>query len=472
MKFKRKTMDTGMGVDITQGVIWRQLLSLFFPVLFGTFFQQLYNTADAMIVGRFVGKQALGAVGGATGVLVSIITNLFVGLSSGTTVVVAQIYGAGKHEEVDSAVHTSMLLALIGGAGLSVVGLLCAPAALRAMDTPADVLPYALTYIRVILLGMVPSFIYNMGAGVLRAVGDTRRPVNFLIAACLTNVVLDILFVAGFHMGVFGAALATIISQTLSAVLIVLSLCNTNACYRLVPKKLRMVRGMLWRVVRVGLPAGLQSNMYAISNVLIQSRINSFGTDTVAAWTAHGKIDGFFWMILSAYGIAMTTFVGQNFGARKYDRMKESVKIGLGLAAGTAVVTSLFYCTLSGPLLGIFTDDATVIEIGRQIVFGMVPYYVTYVCIEILASTIRGCGDALMPMLMTGGGVCVLRIVWIFTLLPIRPELSTVLASYPISWVVTSVLFCLYYRFGGWLRRCVGRAGLPAHGEQELCKKN
>ena len=204
------------GVNITEGIIWRQLLAFFFPILFGTFFQQLYNTADAMIVGRFVGKEALGAVGGATGVLINVIVNLFVGLSAGTTVVVAQIYGAGRHGEVEGAVHTSMALALAGGLGMTVFGLLFAPLALQWMGTPAEVMPYALTYIRIVLLGVVPSFLYNMGSGVLRAVGDTRRPVYFLIIACLTNIVLDFALVAGMGLGVFGAACATIASQTLS----------------------------------------------------------------------------------------------------------------------------------------------------------------------------------------------------------------------------------------------------------------
>lgn len=447
------------GVVITEGVIWKQLLAYFFPILFGTFFQQLYNTADAMIVGQFVGKQALAAVGGATGNLINLILNMFVGLASGATVVVAQFYGAKREQDVSRVVHTSMALSLVAGLAMTVLGALLSPLALRAMGTPDDVFPYALTYIRVIFFGMVPSFLYNMGAGVLRAVGDTRRPLYFLITACLTNIVLDLLMVAVFGMGVFGAALATILSQALSAGLTVLSLLRTSACYRLEPAKIRISGSILQKMLRVGLPAGLQGDMYSISNILIQSCINGFGTDTMAAWTAHGKIDGFFWMIMGAYGISVTTFAGQNFGAGRYDRVKKSARVCLLLAAGTSVVVGGLYYAFARPLLGIFTQDAGVLDLGVQIVHHMVPFYFTYICVEVFASTIRGCGDAILPMLMVAGGICVLRLVWIFAALPFWPQLNTVLVSYPLSWSVTSVMFLVYYLRGNWLKRCIRREG-------------
>lgn len=448
-------------VDVTQGVLWRQLLIFFFPILLGTFFQQLYNTADAIIVGRFVGKEALGAVGGATGVLLNVIINLFVGLSSGTTVIVAQRFGANRKDEVSSAVHTSIALALAGGIGLTMLGLLIAPSALRAIGTPEDVMPHALSYIRVCLIGVTPSFLYNMGAGVLRAVGNTRQPVLYLIIACLTNIVLDLLFVPLLGMGVAGAALATILSQALSATLVIVALRRSTECYRFTPQKMRFHRLDIQQVLKIGIPAGIQSNMYAIANILIQSCVNSFGTDTVAAWTAHSKADGFFWMILGAYGISVTTFAGQNFGARHYARVRESVKTGLILAAGTSIVLSVLYCAFARPILGMFTDDAAVLDIGVNIVFGMAPYYVTYVCVEILAGAIRGCGNALTPMIITAVGICLMRVIWIFAIVPLRPEMSTVLVSYPISWVITSLMFIIYYRRGRWMNYCINRAGAP-----------
>ena len=326
-----KRIGGGMAVNqITEGVIWKQLLYFFFPILFGTFFQQLYNTADAVIVGQFVGTQALAAVGGATGSLHQLLRHLSWACLR-TTVVIAQAYGAHDAESVGGTVHTSVALALAAGLGLTAVGVAAAPWALSAMGTPADIMDFALTYLRVYMLGTIPSFLYNVGSGILRAVGDTRRPLYFLIIACLVNIALDVVLVAVRGMGVLGAALATIFSQGVSAVLVLVSLTRAETVYRLDWKQVRFHGRLLGDILRVGVPAGLQSNMYAISNILIQTAINGFGTATVAAWTAHGKVDGFFWMILGAYGISITTFAGQNFGAQKYDRIRRSVRVCLAL---------------------------------------------------------------------------------------------------------------------------------------------
>lgn len=439
--------------EITEGVIWKQLLIFFFPILFGTFFQQLYNTADAVIVGRFIGKEALAAVGGPTGTIINLLVNLFVGISSGASVIIAQYYGARRHDDVRKAVHTSMALVIAIGIVMTVFGILIAPWSLKAMGTPEDIIGFAITYMRVYFAGIIGSFIYNIGSGILRAVGDTKRPLIFLIAACLINIVLDLLFVAVLHMGVFGAGLATILSQAVSAVLVLLTLLKTRDSYRLIPKEIRFDRTILKGILKVGLPAGIQSNMYAISNILIQSSINSFGTDTIAAWTAYGKIDGFFWMIMGAFGISITTFSSQNFGAGRYDRIHKSVRTCLAMSFGTSIAVSILFFCFSGPLLSMFTGEAAVLEKGLEIMRFMVPYYFTYICIEILSGAIRGTGDSLIPTLITGGGVCVLRLLWIFFALPFKREFSMVMASYPITWVVTSILFIIYYRKGRWLTK-------------------
>lgn len=444
---------------ITEGVIWKQLLVFFFPILLGTFFQQLYNTADAIIVGRFVGKEALAAVGGATGTIINVIVNLFVGISSGATVVVAQQCGAGNPAGMRRAVHTSAALAVFGGAALTAIGFALAKPALGAMGTPADVMDFATTYLRIYFLGVIPSFIYNIGSGILRAVGDTKRPLYFLITACLLNIVLDLVFVAGLRLGVTGVALGTILSQLVSAVLTALSLMHTTRAYRLIPSEIRFHKNALKSILLVGIPAGLQSNMYAISNLLIQAGINSFGTDAVAAWTAFGKVDGFFWMVCGAYGIAITTFVGQNYGAGRIDRVKKSVRVCMGMTCATAVLMSALIYAFATPLLGIFTSDGAVLRYGLEMVRYMTPYYVTFVGIEILSGAIRGCGDAVKPMIITGTGVCLLRVVWLLALLPLRHELSTILVSYPVSWVLTTVLFLIYYKRGRFLQP---RSALPA----------
>ena len=313
--------------QITEGVIWQQILIFFLPILFGTFFQQLYNTADAMIVGHFLGKQALAAVGGTTGTLINLLVGFFVGLSSGATVVISQHYGANKEDKVQWAVHTSIAFSILGGIVLTVVGIGCSRWMLDLMNTPDDVVNHALIYMRVYFLGTIGNLIYNMGSGILRAVGDSKRPLLYLIICCMTNIALDFLFVVGLQMGVMGAALATILSQIISAVLVMGSLMRTRDIYRLHLRKISIDWIMLKRIIRIGFPAGVQSILYSVSNVIIQSAVNSLGTNNVAAWAAYGKVDGLFWMMINALGIAATTFVGQNYGAKKMDRVKKAYRL-------------------------------------------------------------------------------------------------------------------------------------------------
>ena len=457
MRLLRHTAPVENG--ITEGVIWKQLLFFFFPILLGTFFQQLYNTADAIIVGKFVGKEALAAVGGTTGTLINLFVNLFVGVSSGTTVTIAQHFGGHNYDDVRRTVHTSILMAVVGGLCMTVLGLLVSRPLLTAMGTPSDIMDHALTYLRVYFFGIVAAFLYNIGSGILRAVGDTQRPLYFLMAACLTNIFLDLILVVVFRLGVLGVALATLSSQILAAGLVIFTLMHSNQVYRLFPEELKFTPHVLRSVLKGGIPAGLQSNMYTISNMIIQSAINTFGTNTIAAWTAFGKIDGFFWMILSAYGISVTTFVGQNFGAQKYDRIRQSVRICLGLTLGTAVFCSFFLYFFCEPIFKIFTDDLLVMTEGMQMLRFLVPFYATYICIEVLSGAIRGVGDSLVPMIMTGCGVCLLRIVWVFAALPLRHEMTTVMFSYPLTWSITSLLFVIYYLRGGWLRRRIAKCG-------------
>lgn len=308
--------------DITKGVIWKQLLAFFFPLWFGTFFQQLYNTVDTLVVGRFVGKVALAAVG-STSVIVNLTVGIFTGLAAGAVVAIAQHFGARRWDEVHESVHTAMLLSILIGAFFMVTGFVLTPWALRAMGTTEDALPGAILYLRVYFLGMVPNVIYNMGTGVLRAIGDFRRPLYFLMAASLCNIVLDLLLVVVFHMGVAGVAIATICSQLLSAVLVVISLMRSEMTpYQLFPKRLRIYAMPMRSILMIGVPTALQSVMYNASNIVIQASINSFGTDAVAAWTAYGKMDIIFWMTITAMAQSITTFAGQNYGAGEYERLK------------------------------------------------------------------------------------------------------------------------------------------------------
>ncbi len=444
---------------ITEGVIWKQLLLFFFPILLGTFFQQLYNTVDAMVVGQYVGKEALAAVGGTTSVIINLFINLFMGISAGATVVVSQCYGARDFDSLHRAVHTAVALALAAGTVITVIGTAGSRWALGAMGTPAEVMEYAVTYLRIYFLGTIASFIYNMGSAILRAVGDTRRPLYFLIAACLTNIVLDLVFVVVFNWGVAGAAIATILSQVVSAVLIILALLHKDAVYQVKVKEIRLYSRELKRLLSVGLPAGLQSDMYSISNILIQSSINTFGTNIVAAWSAYGKLDSFFFMASNAYGISMTTFVGQNFGAQKFDRIRKGVRVCILFYLGTALLFSLGYWLLGSHLLGLFVNDVEVLQDGIQMIHMLSPFYFTFMGVEILANAIRSTGETLPSMLLVTGGVCGLRVAWILSLLPFFHQIETVLVSYPISWALTSTLFVIYYLRGNWLRRQCQRMG-------------
>ena len=441
------------GNRITEGSIFGQLLLFFFPILFGTFFQQLYNTADAMVVGRFVGKQALAAVGGSTSTLINLLVGFFVGLSSGATVVISQFYGARKADKVHWAVHTSIAFSVIGGIIFMIVGRVGSPWALEAMKTPEDVMGHAVVYIRIYFLGIIVNLVYNMGAGILRAVGDSRRPLYFLIASCFTNIILDVLLVAVLGMGVAGAALATITSQLLSAVLVVLALMKTDDMYKLEWKKVRIDQRMLQRIVRIGIPAGMQSVMYNISNVIIQAGVNTLGTDNVTAWATYGKVDGLYWMMINALGISATTFVGQNFGAGRLDRVRKGA--GACMVIGVVLTASVGVVLYNGGhlLVELFTTDQQVQAISMDLLHFMVPTFITYIAIEILSGTLRGVGDAWMPLIITGIGVCAVRVLWIMFVLPHYHTIIGAAFCYPLTWSLTTVAFVIYYYFFSSLRR-------------------
>ena len=448
--------------SITQGVIWKQLLIFFFPILIGTFFQQLYNTVDTIVVGQYVGTSALAAVG-TTSTLINLLLGFFVGVSSGATVIISQFFGAGDAKNVSKAVHTSMALALAGGLAIMVLGLLTARPSLVMLGVPQEIMGDALTYVNVYYCGIIASMIYNVGTGILRAIGDSRMPLYVLMVCCLVNIVLDLLFVLAFHWGVFGVAIATVLSQVVSAVLIMVRLMLTRESYRVEIRKIRFDRGILRNVIRIGLPAGLQSVLYSVSNLVVQASINSFGTDAIASWAAIGKIDGFIWMVMSAFGIAITTFVGQNFGAQKYGRVKRSIKICLVMALSTTIALSILLLLFMEPLLRFFTGDETVIAIGQNFFWVLAPSYFTYVFIEILSGAIRGAGESFQPMLITCFGVCGLRIIWLALVgfIPAMHSMQMVAMNYPITWVIAAVVFIIYYLRMNWLRRCIRRGGYP-----------
>ena len=430
---------------ITEGVIWQQLLLFFFPILFGTFFQQLYNAADAMIVGRFVGKEALSAVGGSTGMLTQMIVGFFVGLSSGASVIISQYYGAKRPEMVGYAVHTAVAFSVVSGLVMTAVGIPLAPIMLTAMGTPEDVVGLSVEYLRIYFAGMVANLIYNTGAAILRAVGDSKRPLHILMFSCLINIALDILLVVMCGLGVKGAAIATILSQLLSAVLVCICLMRAQDMYRLEWKQVRLDQRMLKRIVRIGFPAGLQSVMYGSSNVIIQAGINSLGTNTVAAWAAYSKIDAVFWMMVNSFGIAITTFVGQNYGAGKTDRVHKGVRSCMKMTVISSALMSVLIYNWGIYAYELFTTDKEVVSIGIDMMRYLSRFYVTYVAIEILSGALRGVGDCWIPMMLCCVGVCALRVGWILIAVPLDRNIFTIMFSYPLTWVITTILFAVYY---------------------------
>lgn len=444
------------GNAIVEGVIWKQILLYFFPILIGTFFQQLYNTVDTIIVGQYVGTNALAAVG-STGTLLNLLVGFFIGISSGATVIISQYYGANDYERISKAVHTSIALAIAGGVIIMVVGIATARPCLKLMNVPGDILDDAVLYMIVYYAGIIACLIYNIGTGILRAIGDSRMPLYVLIVCCLVNVVLDLVFVIVFKWAVFGVALATVLSQVISAALIMIRLMCTREAYRVELKKIGFDFSVLRNVIRIGLPAGLQSVAYSFSNLLIQTSINGFGTNAIAAWSAIGKIDGFIWMVMGAFGISVTTFAGQNFGARQYDRVKKCARVGLFMTLGVTVVLSVLLFIFKAPLIRFFTNDEAVVECGCSFLNILAPSYFLFVFIEILSAAIRGAGEALQPMLITCIGVCGLRIIWLLLAVPMHNTMEMVAMNYPVSWVVTAAVFIIYYARGKWLDRSIAR---------------
>lgn len=429
---------------ILEGVIWKQLLLFFFPILIGTFFQQLYNTVDTVIVGQFAGKEALSSVGGSSAQIINMVVGFFTGLTAGGTVLISQAYGAFHKQRLEDALHTSYAFGILGGIGFGVLGVASASLILRLMNTPEELMEMSTLYIRIYFSGLVFVFIYNMGAAILRAIGDSKRPLYYLVVCCIVNIVLDLLLVLYFDLGVLGVAVATLISQAISAVLVTWTLMNRVECMKLSLKRIRIHPEILKSMLQIGFPSGLQSSMYSISNMIVQAALNLLGVDTMAAWTAYGKIDSVFWMINSSFGIALTTFVGQNFGAGKWDRVKKGTKVCLGMAVGTAVCLTMILMAAGPYLLGIFTGDEAVVEIGMTMMYSIAPAFVMFVFIEIFSGSLRAQGYTFVTTMISVLGVCVYRIIWV-SLISKGRGLRWIVSCYPISWVMCAILVSGYY---------------------------
>ena len=435
--------------EITEGVIWKQLLLFFFPILLGTFFQQLYNTIDSVIVGQFVGKEALASVGGSSAQIVSLVVGFFTGLSSGAAVTIAQFVGARKEKTANAGLHNAFAIAAAGGIALTLTGILAAPFMLRLMNTPVEIMDGSLAYLRIYFAGILFVLVYNMGSAILRATGDSKTPLYILIICCIVNIILDMAFVLLFHMGVTGVAIATLLAQAVSAVLVTRKLTRSGGVLRLSLRKIRFHGSLLSMQLKLGLPTGFESILFAITNIAIQSAINTFGTDTTAAWSAFGKLDAIFWMISTAFGISITTFVGQNYGAGKMDRVRRSTLVCLCMDLAVSCFLVAVLILTREFLFRLFTADEAVVRIGSDMLMFIIPWYIVYVFIEVLGGSLRGRGNVLVPVVITLLGVCVLRIIWLAGVMKVAPTIHAIIFSYPVTWVVTAAAFIGYYLWKG-----------------------
>ena len=438
--------------DLTEGAIWEKLLVFFLPIAAGTLFQQLYNTVDASVVGKFVGTGALASVGGSTAQIIALVIGFFVALSGGAAVIIAQMCGAGGKERIARASQSAMTFSLLMGLVLTVLGVWLTPSLLRWMGTTADTLEGSTLYLRIYFCGTVFNLLFNMGSSILRAMGDSRRPFYYLIASCISNIILDLVLVVGCQWGVAGVAVATVLSQLLSMVLVLWQMCRTREPYRISLCRPGIDRGIMARMLRIGIPAGLQASMYSMSNLIVQVGVNTLGTTVVAAWTMTSKVDGIYWAMSNALGTAMMSFVGQNFGAARLDRVRKSVRVGLTLF--TVLTAVLVAALLAVGRFGLhwFSDDQEVIAYTWEMLTYFVPYYFVWTSIEVISGMLRGVGDALAPVAITSVGVCVLRIVWVATVFARFHTVRGISLCYPVSWFVTAVAMVAYYRSGHWMR--------------------
>lgn len=436
--------------DMTTGSIWKRMVSFAVPVFLGNLCQQLYNAVDSVIVGKFVGKQALAAVA-SSGNLIFMMTGFFMGLFIGAGIVIAQYFGARNYEKVRSAVHTDIAFALCCGVLLTLLGVFFTPTILTWMRTPADVLSTSILYFRLYFLGSLATILYNAGMGILQAVGDSRSPLYYLVISSVVNVALDLLFVGAMDMGVAGAAVATVISQVVSAVLCIIKLTRSDGPYRLEIKRIGFDLPLLKKITSQGVPSGVQNSIIAIANVVVQSNINTFGSDAMAGCGSYSKVEGFVFLPITAFAMALTTFIGQNLGAGQFDRAKQGARIGIlcSMAMAELIGVALFF--LAPYAMRLFNDDPAVVAIGVRQSHIEALFFCFLAFAHGVSAVLRGAGRAQVPMYTMLGCWCILRGSYITLALKVWPDIATIFWAYPITWSVSCVVFLIYYLKADWV---------------------
>lgn len=435
---------------MTEGSIWKKLLFFAVPLILGNLFQQLYNTVDSIIVGNYIGSEALAAVGASSSV-VNLLIGFCIGASAGAGVVISQFFGARDKEGVRKAVHTTVALSIAAGIVMTIAGVLLTPLILRAMGTPAEVFSQAVTYLQVFFGGIMFSVIYNMAAGILNAVGNSKRSLVYLLIAACSNIVLDLLFVVVLKMGIIGAALATDISQLLSCIFILRFLMRTDEIYKLRFREIRFYDHLLGKILRIGLPTGVQNIVISLSNVIVQSTVNSFGAVVMAGFAAYIKIDGFNLLPVLSISMAATTFTGQNIGAGKLDRVKKCMITSVAMGVVYTVATGILLLAFAPQVIGVFTKNREVVECGVYIMRFFCPFYWMLAVLQILSGTIRGAGKTMETMFVFLISLCLYRIAWIWGAMSVKHSLDLLMMVYPTSWLVGAILILLYGWKGKWM---------------------
>lgn len=431
-------------VDMTQGSIIRHIIAFAIPLLMGNLFQQLYNMVDTWVVGRYVGNTAFSAVG-TLGPVTNLLIGFFGGLASGAGVVISQYYGAQRHDRVQDAVHTAIMMTLIMAAAFTAIGMCMVPLMLRLIKMPADVIPEATAYLRIYFAGISGLMIYNMGAGILRAIGDSQRPFYFLVVCATMNIILDLLLVLKFNMGVVGVALATVLSQAVSAVLVLFTLIRTDSCIKLRFSKLRLHFDMLGKIVKVGIPAAIQMAITSFSNIFVQSYINFFGTDCMSGWTAYAKIDQLLFLPMQSIALASTTFVGQNLGCNQVDRAKKGVQTSLIIGIVSVVIMMIPIMLFAEHIVAFFNTKAEVVEFGSLFLRWLTPFYILCCFNQIYTAALRGAGNTRAPMVILLSGFVVFRQIYLFFMSRICNEIIPIAMSYPAGWLICSLATTIYF---------------------------
>ena len=440
----------GSTMDMTRGKPWRLITAFAIPVLLSQVFQQLYNTADALIVGRFLGDEALAAVS-SSGTLIFLIISFFTGMSMGASVTISRYFGAGDYARVSRAIHTNVLLAILCGIVLTVFGVALTPTFLRWMGTDPGVLPEAISYFRYYFFGILAVVMYNTCKGIMNALGDSRRPLYYLILSSLVNIVLDLLFIAVFHWGVWSAAAATTISQAVSMVLCLIHLTKKGTIYQVRLRDLRLDREMLGQIFRYGLPSGVQNSVIGFANVIVQSNINSFGKLAMAAYGAYSKLEGFAFLPVTSFTMALTTYVSQNLGAGEYDRAKKGSRFGIITSLLLAELIGVLMYLFAPQLTAIFTETPEVIALGVEQARTISLFYCLLAFSHAVASVCRGAGKAFVPMTIMLVFWCVVRITYITTVMHFVHDIQYIYWAYPITWSLSSVVYLIYYHFSDWV---------------------